>query len=182
MSKRLLLLLAVGFFLFASYRGLFRASENDAKILISAAQIPGQTRRSELTRSHPAGLPNDYKRGPRSLPLSPSNEAKKRDGSIPEEDETRQLIDEVLHSSRPEDRAFALSELALLDRTPDLLFACFEALKDPQEDVRVEAVLALEMLEEEAAIPILRRLTDEDPSQDVRDTAAEALEHLLKSH
>ena len=89
------------------------------------------------------------------------------------------LIDEALHAAKPEDRASAVSELGLLDSTPEILFACLDALKDPDEDVRVDAVLALEMLEELTVIPVLQRVTERDPSEEVRETAAEAIESLM---
>jgi HEAT repeat protein len=65
------------------------------------------------------------------------------------------------------------------DPTPEVLTACLAALNDPEEEVREEAVLALETLEDPSAIPALERVAREDPSEDVRDAAVEALEYLM---
>ena len=73
-----------------------------------------------------------------------------------------------------------MSELALWDLTPEILTTCLEALKDPEEEVREEAVLALETLEDPSAIPALETVARDDPSEDVRDAAVEALESLVE--
>ena len=106
-------------------------------------------------------------------------EADKRRGSIPKVDKVQQRIEEALLSFDVEDRAFAVSELGLLEATSEVLFACLEALSDPEEKVRAEAALALEMLGEPAAIPYLQGVAAEDPSQKVREMAAMAIDSLM---
>jgi len=73
-------------------------------------------------------------------------------------EELDQLIEEALHASDPDDRAYAVNELSGWDATPEVLTACLEALNDPEEEVREEAVLALETLEDPSVIPELQRV------------------------
>ena len=89
------------------------------------------------------------------------------------------MILEALHGTEREDRAYAVSELGLLDPTPEVLSACFQALGDPEAEVRLEAVLALESLEDPAALPVLRRVVEEDTSESVREAATEAVDSLM---
>ncbi len=65
-----------------------------------------------------------------------ASEAQKRRGPVPDRDKVQQLIEEALLSLDAEDRAFAVSELGLLEPTSEVLFACLEALSDPEEKVR----------------------------------------------
>ena len=106
-------------------------------------------------------------------------EAPKRRGPVPKVEKVQELIEEALLSFDAKDRAFAVSELGLLEPTFEVLQACLEALSDPEEKVRAEAALALEMLEEPAAIPYLQVVAAEDPSQEVREMAALALDSLM---
>ncbi len=184
MSRNLLTcVLPVGLLAMGLYSGLSRNSPDDEEGRTGTLKVPGQSEKPDTSQSHlalPQGSPE--KRNER-VTFNPTvlgrSQAEKRDGPVPEEDEVYQLIDEALHSTEAEDRAFALSELGLLEPESDILLACFEALGDSEEDVRVEAALALEMLEEPAAIPLLRVVADRDPSQEVRETAAEAMEFLM---
>ena len=59
-----------------------------------------------------------------------------------------------------------------------VLLACLEALQDGDEEVRSEAVLALETLGDPTVIPTPEHVEREDPSQEVREWASEALEYL----
>ncbi len=172
MPRNLLLsLLAVGPLAIGLYLGLSRNSLDE------------EESRSAASKSHTALPQGAFERRSERATLNPSvlgnSEVQKRDGPVPEQDDVYQQIEEALQSSEAEDRAFALSELGLLDPTPEILLACFEALSDPEEYVRVEAALALEMLEEPAAVPVLRRVLEVDPSHEVREMAAEALESLM---
>ncbi len=89
------------------------------------------------------------------------------------------MIFESLHGAETDDRAFAVSELGLFDPTPEVLAACFQALGDQEDEVRLEAVLALESLEDPAALPVLRRVAEEDASEVVREAATEAVDSLM---
>ncbi len=184
MPRNLLLsLLTLGFLATGLYLGLSRNSLDEEESRSAASWVRSQSVKPEASKSHTA-LPQGafVKRSERAT-FNPSvlgnSEVQKRDGPVPEEDDVYQLIEEALQSSQAEDRAFAVSELGLLEPTSEIFLACFEALGDSEEDVRVEAALALEMLEEPAAIPLLRVVAERDPSQEVRETAAEALESLM---
>ena len=106
-------------------------------------------------------------------------DAAKRSGSAPELSELHRLIGKALYFHKAEERASAFSELGLLEPTPQILFACGRGLQDPQEEVRLEAVLALETLEDPYGIPLLREVIERDPSSHVREAALESLAELL---
>jgi len=114
---------------------------------------------------------------PSSLPTLPEREGQKRSGPVPED--AHELIEEALHSADPEERAFAMSELGLLEPQPEILDACYRGLQDQDEEVRLEAVLALEMLEDLGALQALEEVMGRDPSPRVRDAASESREELL---
>ena len=145
---------------------------------------PGNSQTFRSIPTFPRG-PNGSRSGNFGFSSTPGwedRDAKKR-GAPPIEDEKEddlyQLIEEALHASDPDDRAYAVEELGDWDPTPEVLTVCLAALNDPEEEVREEAVLALETLEDPSAIPALERVAREDPSEDVRDAAVEALEYLM---
>ncbi len=182
MSRKLLVyLLALVLVGIGSYWGLSRISRDNEEIPSKASDVLTQSAR--IDASHhvmPQGSP--AKRGERmtfNRAVPGASEAQKRYGPVPDVDKVQELIEEALLSFDPEDRAFAVSELGLLEPTSEVLFACLEALSDPEEKVRAEAALALEMLEEAAAIPYLQPVAAGDPSQEVREMAAKAIESLV---
>ncbi len=184
MSRKLLVyLLALVLVGIGSYWGLSRSSRVKGKSRSSAFDTLSPSAEPDSSRRRPSwsqGSP--VKRGERvALNRAAPGvlEAQKRYGPIPKVDKVRQLIEEALFSFDAEDRAWAVSELGLLEPTNEVLHACLEALGDPEEKVRAEAALALEMLEEPAVIPELHRVAATDPSQEVREMAAEALESLM---
>ncbi|MDA2924415.1 HEAT repeat domain-containing protein [Acidobacteria bacterium AH-259-L09] len=187
MSRNLLLyLLPVGLLAVGVYLGFSANSPDDGESRSPPLKVQSQSESvdPEASRSYPAPPQESLEDGDERVAFSPAPElkgkdAQKRDGPVPEEDDVHQLIDEALRSSESEDRAFALSELGLLEPTSQILLACLEALNDPDEEVRGEAVLALEMLEQHSAIPVLQRVTEEDPSEEVREAASEALKYLM---
>jgi len=152
--------------------GHSRNSLDEEESRSEASWVRSQGVKPAASKSHTALPQGAFVRRSERATLNPSvlgnSEVRKRDGPVPE-----------VQSSEAEDRAFAVSELGLLEPTSEIFLACFEALGDSEEDVRVEAALALEMLEEPAAIPLLRVVAERDPSWEVRQTAAEALESLM---
>ena len=76
-------------------------------------------------------------------------------------------------------RAFAFIELGLLEPQPEILVACYKGLEDQNDEVRLEAILALEMLEDPGALQALEEVMERDPSSRVREAASESLEELL---
>ena len=172
------ILLALSAFLLILYWTSFRRSEQassgPAPALNGPAPQTGKQRSNRL-RQNPLspGTARDDRPG-----ALPTTRHEKREGPIPEEDQVAGLIFESLHGAETEDRTFAVSELGLLDPTPEVLSACFQSLGDPEPDVRLEAVLALESLEDPAALPVLRRVVEEDTSEEVREAATEAVEAL----
>jgi hypothetical protein len=178
------------------YRNLSRSSS--LQQVTSSARSEGlgsspgssESRRPSVEFSGASTGGNSESLGFSSVPGWEDRSAKKRSAPpIQDEDENDegekkeeldQLIDEALHASDPDDRAYALNELGLWDATPEVLAACLEALDDPEEEVREEAVLALELLEDPSVIPALQRVAREDPSEDVRESAVEALEELME--
>ena len=73
-----------------------------------------------------------------------------------------------------------MTDLAELDPTPRVMQAMMQALNDRDEAVRLEAVLALEDFEKLEVIPVLGRIARQDPSEEVRDAAADATEFLTE--
>ncbi len=154
MSRNLLLsLLTLGFLATGLYLGLSRNSLDEEKSRSAASWVRSQSVKPEASKSHTALPQGAFERRSERANLNPSvlgnSEVQKRDGPVPEEDDVYQLIEEALQSSQAEDRAFALSELGLLDPTPEILLACFEALSDPEEELPedvpedlVQAILA----------------------------------------
>ena len=98
---------------------------------------------------------------------------------MPEDEDTLQLIDEALHSADADDRASAVSDLGSAEPTTEVWLALLTTLRDSDEEVRLETILALESLENPAAIPVLKRIAAEDRSEEVREAAAEALDYLV---
>ena len=184
MSRNLLLsLLTVVLLATGLYLGFSRNSLDEEERHPAPLKVQSQSVKPEASKSRTAlpggSLEKRNERAILNLAVLGSSEAQKRDGPVPEEDDVYQLIEEALQSSEAQDRAFAVSELGLLEPTSEIFLACLEALKDTEEDVRAEAVLALEMLEEPAAIPVLQRVIEVDLSQEVREAATEALESLM---
>ncbi len=103
----------------------------------------------------------------------------KRDAPLPADEDVRRLIEEVLYAADVGDRAFAVSELGSLDPSSEVLSACRRALKDREEEVRLEAILALEMLEDVTAVPVLKEEAAKDSSEKVRKAARQALDFLI---
>ena len=182
MSRRLFVyLLALVLVGIGSYWGLSRISRDNEEIPSRASDVLTQSARIDASQ-HVMRQGSPAKRGERmtfNRAVAGASEAQKRYGPVPDVDKVQELIEEALLSFDPEDRAFAVSELGLLEPTSEVLFACLEALSDPEERVRAEAALALEMLEEPAAIPYLQPVAAGDPSQEVREMAAEAIESLM---
>lgn len=83
-----------------------------------------------------------------------------------------------LYAPDAADRAHAFREIGLLDPTPELMKSCLQGLSDQDEDVRMEAIPALEMFENSSVIPWLERIAARDPSSQVREAALEALDSL----
>ena len=72
----------------------------------------------------------------------------------------------------------AVTELAALDPTPRLMQTLMRALNDRDEGVRLQVVLAFEDFEQLEVVPVLRGIAERDPSEEVRDAAADATEFL----
>ncbi len=178
------ILLALAAFLFILYwtsRGESNPSDPESSSSERAPDSIGSAPRTGA--SPPRQLPRnplspDDPRDDRPGRL-PTKKHDKREGPVPEEDEVAGLIFESLHGAETDDRAFAVSELGLFDPTPEVLAACFQALGDQEDEVRLEAVLALESLEDPAALPVLRRVAEEDASEVVREAATEAVDSLM---
>ena len=173
------ILLALSAFLLILYWTSFRKSEETtprhAPASVGSAPQTGKRQSRRLTQNPLSpGTARDDRPG-----RLPAKRDEKRGGPIPEEDQVATLIFESLHGAETEDRAYAVSELGLFDPTPEVLSACFQALGDSEPDVRLEAVLALESLEDPAALPVLRRVVEEDTSEEVREAATEAVDSLM---
>ncbi len=176
------ILLAIAAFLLILYWTTRGDSEESSPAgeLSSNGSAPraGKSRSGRLTQNPLSPVPPVNRRDDRPARL-PAKSHAKREGPIPEEDQIAGLIFESLHGTETEDRAFAVSELGLFDPTPEVISACFQALGDPEDEVRMEAVLALESLEDPAALPVLRRVAKEDTSESVREAATEAVDSLM---
>lgn len=95
-------------------------------------------------------------------------------------DYIQELIDEALSAAETNDRAYAVSELGLLESRPAIAEACLVAVEDGEAEVRLEAITALEALEDLSTIENLRQVAREDPSQEVREAAAAAASELTQ--
>jgi HEAT repeat protein len=78
------------------------------------------------------------------------------------------LIRQVKYAADPEDRASGLKSLGFRKATPEIVQVCVDALVDPNEEVRVEAALALDTLQEVSAIPSLIDALKNEASNKVR--------------
>ena len=165
----------------------------------SAGQLPSQGTHLEASEFHTADRAESSAKSTDSSLLDPLNWSRpqglKRDGSVPLDPEAaakrrrerekdpayiQELIDKALYALDPDDRSSAVDDLAYLEASPEIVRACLEALGDGNEDVRLEAALALEFFEDPAAIPRLERVVKEDSSPDVREAAAESLAVLTR--
>ena len=178
MEKRFLKLAVAGLLAVSVYLGLFREARQDREGAAESVPI----RESQQALSSPSGgvIDDDIDDDGEWLGGEPwhNREGEKREGHWLEQDETQTLIDQALHSPESEDRAFAVSELGLLDHSSMVLLACLEALQDGNQEVRSEAVLALETIGDPTVISTLEHVERKDPSQEVREWASEALEYL----
>lgn len=98
----------------------------------------------------------------------------RRTGPAPDLDKGMELIRAALSSRQPQAKIRALGELAWMPASPEILKTCLTLLEDEEEEVRVQAVLTLESLEDPALLPILRELAKVDPGPAVRSAAAHA--------
>lgn len=172
------ILVALAAFLLILYWTSFRRSEQTPPSPDPASIGPApQTGERQSRRTTQNPLSRGTMRDDRPGQL-PAQRDEKREGPVPEEDQAAGLIFQALHADETEERAYAVSELGLLDPTPEVLSACFQALGDSASDIRLEAVLALESLEDPAALPVLRRVAEEDTSEEVKEAATEAVDSL----
>lgn len=127
-------------------------------------QIAGAGRES-LKRSVPL----------RRRPESTSTQKEQRENDPANVD---RLIFTALHSPDSLEREEAINALGFLQRTPEIVAACIQGLEDSDEDVRLEAALALSTLEDPEAVPALRRALEREQSLEVREAIEEALDEI----
>ena len=190
MSKNLSVgLLLAGLVAFGLYRGLSENSSVQTVTPSAASEARSPSPGSFDSRRPSPDFSGDSTDGQSEdfrlnfVPGWEDRNARKRGAppiEVEDEEELHELIEEALHAPDSDDRVYAVSELALWDLTPEILTTCLEALKDPEEEVREEAVLALETLEDPSAIPALETVARDDPSEDVWDAAVEAFESLVE--
>jgi HEAT repeat protein len=85
------------------------------------------------------------------------------------------ILTEGLHADRPEHRRQAVTAIASVGLTPDVVHALEDALhNDKNADVRQTAATELGLLKSRESIPALKDALD-DPSEEVQFTAAKAL-------
>lgn len=178
MTQKRVFLFVVGLLALGLFLTLFQDSRNrgsGGETLTEVASPRGRGAGAGGPDTDTLGRTGDGE--PSSLPTLPEIKGQKRSGPVPED--AHELIEEALYSSDPEDRALALSELGLLGAQPEILDACYRGLEDQNEEVRLEAVLALEMLEDPGAVQALEEVMERDPSPRVREAASESREELL---
>src|SRR6266404_3382487 len=85
------------------------------------------------------------------------------------------ILMEGMHADRPEHRRQAVTAIASVGLTPDVVHALEDALhNDKDADVRQTAAAELGLLKSRESIPALQDALD-DPSEEVQFTAAKAL-------
>ena len=178
MSRRWVFFLAGALLVLGGYWGFLGRSERSGEGGGANHPTKGPASEFAVPDSGPEGTWEAEPLERLRLPAASGSEARKRDGTLFEEEELEEVVYQALYAGDPEDRAFAVGELSTWEPTPQILAVCFEALNDAQEDVRLEAAFTLEVLEDPSAIPVLQRVAEEDPSEEVREAAAEALESL----
>ena len=179
MMQKRVLLLVVGLLALGLFLTLFRDSGETGNKGDNTPVVQGSLQELNTLLGGPDTdtLERTGDREPSSLLTLPEGEGQKRSGPVTED--AHELIEEALHASDPEERAFALSELGLLEPQPEILDACYRGLEDQDEEVRLEAVLALEMLEDPGAVQALEEVMERDPSPRVREAASESRRELL---
>ena len=116
--------------------------------------------------------------GQRGLSRLPKLNSPLKRGSPPLQDEVSQFMQQALYAADPEERESAVTELAALDPTPRVMQTLMQALNDRDEGVRLQVVLAFEDFEQLEVVPVLRRIAEQDPSEEVREAAADTTEFL----
>jgi hypothetical protein len=95
-------------------------------------------------------------------------------------DPVERIVQAALYDPDPEERKYAISELAMIDEHSRLWVVCLKALEDPDHDVRLEAVLALENFGDHS-LKVLQTVASSDPSMEVRDAALDTVESVQRA-
>jgi hypothetical protein len=94
-------------------------------------------------------------------------------------DPVERIVQAALYDPDPEERKYAISELAMIDELSRLWVVCLRALEDRDHDVRLEAVLALENFGDRS-LTVLQTVARSDPSMEVRDAALDTVESVQR--
>ena len=139
-------------------------------------EVPGLPRSSQKsTTGHESPQPVDPAQAMSELGL----EDLKRPVDALEPNPVDRLVQAALYDPDPEERKYAISELAIIDELPRLWNVCLKALEDRDYDVRIEAVLALENFGDRS-LPVLQTVATSDPSMEVREAAFDAVESVTR--
>ncbi|HUV12936.1 MAG TPA: HEAT repeat domain-containing protein [Acidobacteriota bacterium] len=106
-------------------------------------------------------------------------EDRKRPVEALEPDPVERLVETALYDANPEERRYAISELAIIDELPRLWNVCIKSLEDRDHDVRIEAVLALENFGS-SSLAVLNTVATSDPSPDVREAALDTMDSVQR--
>jgi len=106
-------------------------------------------------------------------------EDRKRPVEALEPDPIERLVETALYDRDPEERKYAISELAMIDELPRLWNVCIRSLEDRDYDVRIEAVLALENFGN-SSLAVLHTVATSDPSMEVREAALDTMDSVQR--
>jgi len=191
-----ILTLASGLVFYLGYRlvgARFHPRRAEHPSVASTAKPPNTTSRSD----QPAPLPRQrYGRMAGKALSSPAEAEGLRsfeeysihdptsEGQLPAQRDDAALVQRLIHqvrdSSDPDSRTSALRKLGFLKGNPEILLTCTSALADADEDVRMEAALALDTLHDPAAIPALQQALKDEPSKEIRKVIGKTIAELSR--
>lgn len=106
----------------------------------------------------------------------------KRSGNLGSnlDSESSLLMWEALNSSSAENRKFALTELSLTRPGPQVQRVLATALRDPDPDIRLEALLSIENLRDSETAQLLLDVATNDISPEVREAALDVYNEIIR--
>ncbi len=95
----------------------------------------------------------------------------------PEVADPAQLVDQALYAESPSERSAAAARLSRLSVPRPEVQRIVGLIRNPaeEESVRVRAVELLKLIGDRSLVPVLEEASQRDPSERVRQAAAEAL-------
>ena len=129
MSRRWVLFLAGVLLVLGGYWGFLGSSKRRGEVGSANHPTKGPASEFDVPDSGPEGTWKSEPLERLRLPDASGSEARKRDGTLFEEEELEEVVYQALYAGDPDDKAFAVGELSTWEPTPQILSVCFEALE-----------------------------------------------------